>query len=476
MTLSLIVLIVQSEKRIIPAELMIIIEDILAFTVITCVDIVQGKCCRNKQYINLSRFIKVPLLANKLIFMQIHSEFSALKGVIIHEPDIGIGHITPEVAEQLLYDDIVFLPRMIEEHYVFTQAIRALIGQEHVFEVEELLADILSVPDVRKRLLEELKAIEQLSDPIITALYGMDARELSQVLVSGLDNEHTTWLKPLPNLVFTRDLGCVIHEHILISKMKKSARMRESFLFRSVIREHPSMISFRNKTIDLLDENDPDNELSIEGGDVMIVHPEYVLIGVSERTSWAGFLVVKDILLNRGIVKNVVAVRLPAERYCMHLDTVFTVISEKFCVGYAPLVFEPNGALDVLKFTSGYSGRSSYASLKDLMREIYPEMTFISCGNGISPFDAREQWTDGANLVAIDRNIAFAYERNVHTLQALKKAGFSVVDARHLIQYTDEEKKELLANPCIITISSAELSRARGGPHCMTMPLKRIKG
>lgn len=406
--------------------------------------------------------------------MKILTEHDPLKVVIVHEPDIGIGYITPAVAEQLLYDDIVFLPRMIEEHYVFTQALRAVIGEQNVNEVEDLLGDVLKITVAKNDLLKQLKSIDDLSDETMEVLSNMNPKDLSQTLISGLDSEHQVRLKPLPNLVFTRDLACVIHDHILLSKMNKEARKRESYLFQTILQHHPIFESFHGKVIDLLEIEDPENHISIEGGDVMLVHPNYLLIGISERTSWKGFHAVKEQIFKRNIVKNVVAVQLPLERYCMHLDTVFTVLGEEICVGYSALVFEKNPDLEVIKFSVNDSTPVNYISLRELMIEIYPKMKFIPCGNNLPPFDAREQWTDGANLVAVRPNIAFSFERNVHTLNAFRSHGFSIVDARHFVNYSEEEQEILLKQPCIITIPSAELSRARGGTHCMTLPIGRM--
>lgn len=403
--------------------------------------------------------------------LEVSSEYDLLKGVIVHEPDIGIGYITPAVAKQLLYDDIVFLPRMIQEHQVFTQAMKALIGKEKVYEVEDLLKDVLDQEAERKALLQELQVLEGIDVLEIVEEQSMVSQEICRLLVSGIDKNNKPVLKPMPNMVFARDLACVVKDHILISKMNKSARIRESYLIRSIVRSHPLMQSFKGKVIDLIDESDLENKISIEGGDVMIVHPDYVLIGISERTSWEAFLFVRDFLIKKGVVKNVVAVTLPPERYCMHLDTVFTVIGDKVCVGYAPLVFEPHPAVEVVKFTK--DSKVNYPSLKALLIEVFPNMEFVKCGGGIEPFDDREQWTDGANLVAMTNNVAFSYERNVHTLQALERIGFNVIDAEELLSWDEAEWEKVFKEDTIVVIPSAELSRARGGTHCMTLPIHR---
>jgi arginine deiminase len=409
--------------------------------------------------------------------MQVRSETDRLEAVLIHEPDMGIGYITPEIAEQLLYDDIVFLPRMIEEHYVFTEALRFLIGRDKVFEFQDLLEEVLEDNWIVSDLLALISKVEPVTDSTMTYLQSIGPKDLAFVLVTGLDPKtKETLLKPLPNLVFTRDLACIINDHIVISRMQKPARWRESLLMKFIVLHHPLFQCFKDKVIDMaqVEYFDPASEVALEGGDIMLVHEDYLLIGISERSSAKGVQILREQMLSRGVVKNVVTVDLPAERYCMHLDTVFTCIDKDTCVGYASLVFEPNDAVEIRCHQAGDFRVILYPSLKELMEEIFPGIQCIPCGGGLEPFASREQWTDGCNLVAVKPGVAFSYERNIHTLKALKQIEYTLTDGRHLVNeevksgsYLKETWKE------IITIPSAELSRARGGTHCMTMPLSR---
>jgi arginine deiminase len=205
----------------------------------------------------------------------------------------------------------------------------------------------------------------------------------------------------------------------------------------------------------------------------MMIHKDYLLIGCSERTNAYTIRMLKDFLIERGIVKNVVQINLPPERAYMHIDTVFTHINKNHIVAFKPIVVDGLSSYVEVHRSEGKS--TLYPSVKDFIRtELNPKMKFILAGDGESPYQEREQWTDGCNLVALKEGVALTYDRNPHTEEAFKDYGYKIVSAKKLL---NDFKMGILrpeeVENTIITLPSNELSRARGGSHCMTCPIER---
>ena len=177
--------------------------------------------------------------------------------------------------------------------------------------------------------------------------------------------------------------------------------------------------------------------------------------------------------LKKKAAEEVTLIFLPHLRQYMHLDTVFTLIKSNESVVYEPLICT-SGKAKVRHFAGSIESYSDFKSLKELLVEKYKSWNFILCGEGKAPFAEREQWTDGCNVFTVREGVAFAYERNTKTNNTLKASGYDIVQGEYLLAGIKAGKinPSLLKNT-VITLPSAELSRARGGPHCMTMPLMR---
>lgn len=411
--------------------------------------------------------------------MHVNSEIDSLRKVIIHEPDFGIEKVTPEIAEELLYDDIVYLPRMVEEHRIFTKSLKSFLGEEHVLEFSDLLAQCLVDEPVKRQLLRDLAELESISASFVAELAGRSAKDLAHDLTTGIHaTDSDEKLLPLPNLIFTRDLGVMIKDHLVICRAATRARIRESLLCSTVFNHHPLFrkMSEAGKVIDLYrDFKGDEQQRYLEGGDCMIVHPDHVLIGCSERTNETAIRYLAGKLMDNGIVKYVSMIHIPPERYCMHLDTIFTVVDEDACVGFKPLVFDPNPNVRITRFEGSLDKTATFDSVKSLIQDIYPGMRCIPCGGGHSPYQEREQWTDGSNLVALRSGVFYGYERNYHTSEELNRNGYEVESASLLNdEMADDSSISASFSKSLITLPSGELSRARGGSHCMTMPVYRI--
>ena len=414
--------------------------------------------------------------------IEVSSEIGQLKRVIVHRPDEGIARISPRRAEELLFDDIVHLPQMQQEHDIFTNILRGFIGAENVLETQQLLVESLGGNDDAKQdMLERIIDYEEQPTSFIKKLSELTAEDLADTLITGLfEREDHLLFDPIPNFIFTRDIAVTVNDHILVLKAAKEARFRENLLARFIFDAHPIFDATRKagKIVNLnhVDQFPPSKRgeyISVEGGDCMILNKDYLLIGCSERTNAYTIRKIAEYLFDKGVVKNVVQINIPQDRACMHIDTVFTHINTNHIVAYKPIVVE--GLASNVEVHRSNSKSTFYPSVKDFIRaEINPKMKFILSGDGESPYQEREQWTDGCNLVALKPGVALTYDRNPKTEAAFKDYGYQIVGARQMLENLNDGLKVSDVENTIIALPSNELSRARGGSHCMTCPIERV--
>ena len=313
---------------------------------------------------------------------------------------------------------------------------------------------------------------------------------------------------PIPNFIFTRDIGIVINEFVLLNKPAKKARTREALIAKYIFFNHPFFKEYQKNILELNDgyhhfllpKESDDRKVTLEGGDVMVVTRDHLLIGISERTTMEASHQAIQLLFERKVVKKITVIKIPKKRDYMHIDTVFTqvrrdawvmlgVFSKKSMkhededsVQRALEGSKKDEKLKIIQFRKKDIENPVYFdNLEDLLYDISKvdlqcsgEVKFIYSGNNEFPFDAREQWTDSCNLLALKEGVVLGYDRNDKTIEAFRENGFQIIHAHELIQQLEEGivKTEQIKDT-VILMPSAELSRARGGFHCISMPLLR---
>lgn len=398
------------------------------------------------------------------------SEIKPLKKVLMHRPGEEFLNLTPNTLDRLLFDDIPYLKIAQQEHDAYANALRAE-GIEVVY-LTDLAAEALEAggrtvrkkfleqfiveagvtsPKIAKHCFEFLNAIKDTRDMVRKCIAGIDISELKKLgSVSGFYATRDTGkmiIDPIPNILFQRDPMATIGHGATLHKMWAVTRTRESIFAEYIFKYHP----FYDDVKLYYDRTEP---YSIEGGDIQVLSPEVVAIGISQRTepdAIANFAknLFKD---KKNTFKYVLAIDIPDERSFMHLDTVMTQVDvDKFAVQDAIMDIST-----IYELTPGRGGEIEIIEIHQSLQKVLEKylhlnkVELIKCGNGKRVDAEREQWSDGVNLLCIKPGVVVAYDRNFVTNQTLRKHGIRVIE-----------------------IPSSELSRGRGGSHCMSMALVR---
>jgi arginine deiminase len=386
------------------------------------------------------------------------SEVGRLRTVILYRPGPELARLTPRNNDELLFDGVPWVERAQEEHDAFAQTLRD--RDVEVLDLRDLLTDVCAIPEAREELLAAALRPTVLGFGLAEALRehfaDVDARTLSSVLTDGMSHDelpvraglldrmagpHDFIIRPLPNLLFTRDSSVWLEHGVAVTHLALPARRRESSITAAVYRHHP-----RFAGTEILHGGNDTEEAWLEGGDVLLLSPGVLAIGVGQRTNPAGVEIFARKLFANDDAHTVLAVPISQDRATMHLDTVCTMVDRDLVVMYPAI----SNKLEAYVIEPGekFSDAQPFLTAAAAAMEI-DELRVID--TGLDPVTAeREQWDDGNNTLALAPGVVVAYERNRNTNARLEELGVTVVP-----------------------IAGSELGTGRGGPRCMSCPVSR---
>lgn len=405
--------------------------------------------------------------------IHVTSEIKPLKEVLVHRPGKELLNLTPDTLGRLLFDDIPYLKEAQAEHDEFVQILRD--NDIKVFYLEDLMAETLELnpqlkpsfirqfiyeagvrtPMYKDLMFEYLNSYTDMKELVLKTMEGILVNELPRTkkdiensLVDLVSEEGEFLAEPIPNLYFTRDPFASIGDGVSLNKMYSVTRNRETIYAEYIFNYHPK---YMDKVTKYYDRTNP---FSIEGGDILNLNEHVLAVGISQRTSAEAIdMLAKNLFRDKNAkIDTVLAFKIPECRAFMHLDTVFTQIDyDKFT--YHPGIMN---TLEVFEITKGDNEeevkvRKRKGSLEKILEEyLHKDITLIPCAGGDKIASEREQWNDGTNTLCIAPGVVVVYNRNNITNEILREHGIKVYE-----------------------MQSAELSRGRGGPRCMSMPLIR---
>ncbi len=427
----------------------------------------------------------------KSVHVRLHDEVSTLRRCVVFAPGEEFDRLLPLHIESaltdgkgglrpnpdyLLFDDLVATAALSQEHGVLATVLRAAIGESNLLDLRAMLQRLLWPAAFRARVIDAVMQLErelfgQVLEDARSRLDDLPAAQLADALISGVisssNQQVLHW--PMPNWLFARDCFAVAGHAVIVGHPRPAARRRDGLLARAIVGHHEEFAG-----VDVIDieAGDDGPRRCFEGGDLLLAGKDVALIGIGIRTNLAGAVEVAAQLKARGFTQ-VLGVRLPMRRAAMHLDTIFTFLDQRTCLYFAEAfnpASPPQDRVEVINLLD--DERSLGCDLVAVLNDLGIQLQAIACGGGDPIAAKREQWTDGANAVCLGPGRALLYARNVRTLRALNEAGFEVLKPADFVRnaallMTGERR-------FVVALSGFELSRGRGGPRCLTLPLSRV--